>query len=78
MCSMGRELRRASPNQDPVAAVSMLENPPNQLGNVGKFHYPLIYLGNVVNLDTRKVNTVKPWKQSVEAVEQKGTIRRYV
>ena len=72
MYSMGWELRRASPNQDPVvamvvvavvAAVSMLENPPNWLEKVGKFHYPLISVGDVENQDIRKVNTVKLWKQ---------------
>ena len=78
MCSMGSDLRRASPNQDPVAAVSVLENLTNQLEKVGKFHYPLISVGDVVNQDIRKVNTVKPWKQSAEAVEQKGTTRRCV
>ena len=87
MYSMGRELRRASPNKGPVvavvavmvvAAVSTLGNPPNQLEKVGKFHYPLISVGDVGNQDTRKVNTVKLWKQSAEAVEQKCTTRRCV
>ena len=78
MYSMGRELRRASQNQGPVAAVLILGNPPNQLERVGKFHYPLISVGDVENQDIRKVNTVKLWKQSAEAVEQKGTMSRCV
>ena len=47
MYSMGRTLRRASLNQDrvvavaAVAAVSTLENPPNQLERAEKFHCPL-------------------------------------
>ena len=84
MCNMGRELRRGYPNQDlvavvvVVAAVSMLENPQNQLEKVGTFHYPMTSVGDVGNQDIRKVNSVKLWKPSADAVEQKGTMRRCV
>ena len=76
---------REDPNQDPVVAVvvmaaeSMLEtpeNPPNRLEKVGRLHYLMIYVGDMENLDTRKVNPVRPWGQSAEAVEQRGTMRR--
>ena len=88
MSSIARDPRaRTSLNLDPVAAVvavalvaavSMLGNPQNQLEKVGKFHYLLTSVGDVENQDIRKVNTVKLWKQSAEAVEQKGTTRRCV
>ena len=48
-----------------MAADSMLEtpeNPPNQQEKVGRLHYLMIYVGGVENLDTRKVNPVRPWR----------------
>ena len=89
--STARVLRpRQDPNQDSVVAVvvmaavvaeSMLqtpENPQNQLEKIGRFHYLVISVGGVQNLDIRKVNSVRQWKQSAEAVEQRGTTRRCV
>ena len=43
-------------------------NPPNQLEKIGRLHYLMIYVGGVENLGTRKVNPVRPWRQSAEAV----------
>ena len=56
----------------------MLGNPPNWLERAEKFHCPLTSVGDVENQDIRKVNTVKLWKQSAEAVKQNGTTRRCV
>ena len=85
---MGRELRRASPNQDQVAAVvavvvavvaeSMLEMVGNLLEKVGKFHYPMTSAGDVVKEDTRRDTLAKLWKQFVEVVEQRGTMKNCV
>ena len=89
--SMARVPRpREDPNQDPVAAVAVMvvvwqsqcwkhqKTHQIRLEKVGRFHYLVISVGGVENLDTRKVNSVRPWKQSAEAVEQKGTMRRCV
>ena len=76
---------KEDPNQDPVAVMAVVvaestlvtpENPPNRLEKLGRFHYLMIYVGGVENLTTRKDNPVRPWRQSAEAVEQRGTLRR--
>ena len=75
---------KEDPNQDPVAAVVVMavvaaestletpENPPNQLEKVGRFHYLMIYVGGVKNLDTRKVNHVRPTKAVCRGCGTKG------
>ena len=61
-----------------VAAVSMLENPPNQMGKVGKFHYPMTSVGDVAKEDIRRYILVKLWRQFSEAVELRVTMRKCV
>ena len=88
MCIMGKDPRKEKANQDPVvavaavvvavAAVSMLENPPNQMEKVGKFHYPMTSVGDVAKEDTRRDILVKLWKQFAEAVELRVTMRKCV
>ena len=85
MCSMGREPRRTRPNQDPVVAVvlvvaaeSMLETLKNLMEKAGKFHYPLTSVGDVEKEDIRRDNLVKLWKQFVETMEQRVTVRKCV
>ena len=81
---------KEDPNPDPVVGVAVMAavvaestletpgNPPNKLEKVGRFHYLVISVGGVENLGTRKVNPVRPWRLSAEAVEQRGTTRRCV
>ena len=85
MCIMGKDPIKEKANQDPVvavvavvAAVSMLETPPNQMERVGKFHYPMTSVGDVAKEDIRKDILVKLCKQFVEAVEQGVTMRKCV
>ena len=88
MCIMGKDPRKEKANQDPVvavaavvvvvAAVSMLENPPNQMEKVGKFHYPMTSVGDVAKEDTRRDILLKLWKQFAEAVELRVTMRKCV
>ena len=54
-----------------AAAESMLETLQNLLERARKFHYPLMSVGDVEKVGTRKVNLVKLWKQFAEAVELK-------
>ena len=84
MCIMGRIQERKRQTKTPVvavavvAAVSMLENPPNQMEKIGKFHYPMTSVGDVAREDIRSDIPVKLWKQFVEVVELKGTMRKCV
>ena len=62
-------------NQNPVekaqqvaVVVAAVENPPNPVERVGKFHYPQTFVGDVVKEDIRRGNLVKLWKQSVRNV----------
>ena len=84
MCSTARDPRRRRADPDPVAAVvaaaavSTLEYPPIRKEMEGNSHYLLTSAGDVENLDIRKVNHAKQWKQSAEVVESKKTMRRCV
>ena len=88
MCTMGKDPRKEKANQDPVvavaavvvavAAVSMLEYPPNQMEKVGKFHYPMTSDGDMEREDIRRDILVKLWKQFVEAVKLRVTMRKCV
>ena len=49
--------------QQMVVAVTALENSPNPVERVGKFHYPQTFDGDVVKVDIKRDNLVKPWKQ---------------
>ena len=84
MCSMAGDPRRRRADPDPVATVvaaavvSMMENPPIQKEMEGNPHYLQTSAGDVENLDIRKINHAKQWKQSAEVVEPKDTMRRCV
>ena len=88
MCSMARDLRRRRADPDPVVAVvaaaAVVANttndgkPSNSKEMEGNPHYLLTSAGDVENLDIRKVNHAKQWKQSAEVVEPKDTMRRCV
>ena len=73
MYNMGKDPREENQNpvekaQQVVAAVAAVENPPNPVERVGKFHYPQTFVGDVVKEDIRRGNLVKLWKQSVGTV----------
>ena len=73
MYNMGKDPRELNQNpmekaQQVVAVVAVVENPPNPVEKVGKFHYPQTFVGDVVKVDIRRGNLVKPWKQSVGTV----------
>ena len=61
-----------------VAILPRMENPPIQKEMEGNPHYLLTSAGDVENLDIRRVNHAKQWKQSAEVVEPKDTMRRCV
>ena len=82
---MARDLRRRRANPDQVVAAAavaailpMMENPPIQKEMEGNPHYLLASVGDVENLNIRKVNHAKQRKQSAEVVEPKDTTRRCV
>ena len=85
---MGRHPRRQRASQDPVAAVVavvavvaaelMLKILENLMEKAEKFHYPLMYVGDVEKVGTKKDNLVKLWKQFAETVEQRVTMRKCV
>ena len=52
--------------------------PSKPSGKVGKFHYPLTSVGDVAKGDTRKDIPVRQWKQFVEVMEQKDTMKKCV
>ena len=77
MYNMGKDPREV--NQNPVekaqqvvavvaAVVAAVENPPNPVERVGKFHYPQAFVGDVGKEDISRGNLVKLWKQSVGTV----------
>ena len=94
MYSMEGDPRRTKANPGPmaavavVAAVSMLENAEAAMSMVVNTQNTLEreettttyghLLEDVENLDIRKVNPVKLWKQSAETAEPKDTRRRSV
>ena len=51
-----------------VAAVAALENPPDPVERVRKFHYPQTFVGDVVKAGIRRGNSAKQWKQSAGTV----------
>ena len=88
MCIMGKDPRKERANQDPVAAVMAVvaavaaESMPGTLENIleraRKFHYPLTSAGDVEKEGIKKVNSVKLWKQCVETVEPRDSMRKCV
>ena len=84
----GKDPRKKRSNQDPVAAVVavvavvaaelILETLENLMERAGKFHYPLMSVGDVEKGGTKKDNLVKLWKQFAETVEQRVTMRKCV
>ena len=74
MYNMGKDPRELNQNpvekaqQVVVGVVAAVENPPNPVEKVGKFHYPQTFFGDVVKVDIRRGNLVKLWKQSVGTV----------
>ena len=57
--------------QQVVVAVAAVENPPDPVERVRKFHYPKIFVGDVVKEDTRKGQPCK----AVEAVCRNCSIK---
>ena len=51
-----------------VVVVAAVENPPDPVERVRKFHYPQTFVGDVVKEDIRRGNPVKQWKQSAGTV----------
>ena len=45
--------------------MAAMENPPDPVERLGKFHYPWTFVGDVVKEDIRRCNLVKQWKPSV-------------
>ena len=80
MRTMGKDPRSQKANQDPVAEVvavvvavaaeSILETLESLMERAGNFHYPLMSVGDVAKVGTKKDNLVKLWKQFAEALEQ--------
>ena len=76
MYNMGKDPREE--NQNPVekaqqvvvvvVVVAVVENLPNPVERLGKFHYPQTFVGDVVKEDIRRGDPVKLWKQSVGTV----------
>ena len=65
MSSMEKDPRKEKQNpveKDQQMVVAALENPPNPVERVRKFHYPQIFAGDVVKVDIRRDNLVKQWK----------------
>ena len=54
--------------QQVVAVVAAVENPPETVERVRKFHYPQTFVGDVVKEDIKRGNPVKQWKQSAGTV----------
>ena len=44
--------------------MAAVENPPDPVERVGKFHYPQTFVGDVVKACIKRGNPVKQWKQS--------------
>ena len=68
MYSMEKDPRREKQNpvkkaQQTVAVVVALENPPNPVERVRKFHCLQTFAGDVVKADIKRANHVQPWKQ---------------
>ena len=73
MSSMGKDPRKEEQTlvaeaQQVVVAVAAVENPPDPVERVRKFHYPQTFDGDVVKEDIRRGNPVKQWKQSAGTV----------
>ena len=47
-----------------VVAVQAVENPPDPVERIRKFHYPQTFVGDVVKEDIKRGNPVKQCKQS--------------
>ena len=64
MSSIGKDPRKEK--QNPVERaqqmVVALENTPNLVERVRKFHYQQTFAGDVVKVDIKKDNLVKQWK----------------
>ena len=54
--------------QQVVVAVAAVENSPDPVERVRKFHYPQTFVRDVVKGDIRKSNLVSQWKLSVGTV----------
>ena len=57
--------------QQVVAVVAAVDNPPDPVERVRKFHYPQTFVGDVVKADIKRGNPVKQWKQSAGTVPSK-------
>ena len=71
--SMEKDPRREKQNpvekaQQVVVAVAAVENPPDPVERVRKFHYLQTFVGDVVKAGIRRGNPVKQWKQSAGTV----------
>ena len=51
-----------------VVVKAAVENPPDPVERVRKFHYPQTFVGDVVKGDIRKGNPVRQWKKSAGTV----------
>ena len=76
MSSMGKDPRKGKQNlvaeaQQVVAVVAAVENPPDPVERVRKFHYPQTFVGDVVKEDIRKGQPCK----AVEAVCRNCSIK---
>ena len=83
MCNMENDPREVNQNpmekaQQVVAAVVAVENPPNPVERVEKFHYPQTFVGDVVKKDIRRGNPVKLWKWSAGTVPSRDIMRKCV
>ena len=67
---MEKDPREKKQNQVEKAqqVVAAVENPPDPVERVRKFHYPQTFVGDVVKAGIRRGNPVKQWKQSVGTV----------
>ena len=54
--------------QQVVASVAAMENPPDWMEKVGKFHYLQTFVGDEVKAGIRRGNPVKQWMQSAGTV----------
>ena len=70
MSSMGKDPRKEKQNlvAEAQQVVAVVENSPDPVERVGKFHYPQTFVGDVVKADVRRGNLVKQWKQSAGTV----------
>ena len=59
---------KQNPVEKAQQVVAAVENPPDPVERVGKFHYPQTFVGDVVKVDIRRGNPVKQWKQSAGTV----------